>query len=304
MVKGVEKEIRAEEKVSLALVALVTSIIFIMKEMGMKKGLRLFELMIHTLFAEKRMNTPKDISVLFSGTSTAVPASKSEAVAAKVVAVVTKPTVPLPPVIPAQPVPATAPARELSDKSPLERFIDFLAGFVAGKRRLSVQETCRKSAELLVSGIEMTFDQANTLFAAIRKADLHGMHIIDRRTDLAFLKGVPADVLSDYMFGLEGILNTLIANVRGATDKDGWIIPQVVFNVRVLSALDKKNKLGEVELSRTEALLAALQATEGVTEIKFPNSVFEELRSLVGPVDPHWKGNDVMAKKLANIHIN
>jgi len=229
--------------------------------------------------------------------------AKPELVATTKTVIAEKAPTPAPPakarLAPAKPVPATAPARELTEKkSPFEQFIGFLAAFVADKRRLNVSKTCEAAANLLTEGLKMTVDQANTLFAAIRKADSLGLHILDRRTDLAFLENVPAEVLSDHMFGLEGALNTLIAKVRGAGEKDKWIIPLVLFNTRILLVLDKKGGLGEVELSRTEALLIALQ---GNTEIKFPDYVFEDLRSIVGPVDPHWKGNDMMAKKMADI---
>jgi len=272
----------------------------------MNRGLRLFELMICGLFAEKGKGVPEKIIEQFSSTipvsvHATPPASKPEVAATKTkVIAVAKPTAP--PAPPAKPVPATAPARELKqNKSPLEQFIDFLAAFVAEKRRLNVAKTCEAAADLLTSERKMTLGQANTLFSAIRKADLLGLHILDRRTDLAFLENVPVEVLSDHMFGLEGALNPLIEKVRSATEKDKWIIPLAIFNVRVLMALDKKSKMGEVEMSRTEALLIALQRSEETSEIKFPERVFEGLRAMVGPVDPHWTGSDMMAKKLAGL---
>jgi len=297
MVKGVEKEIRTDGKASFALVA---TVVFIMKEMKMVKGMKLLELLIHGLFAEKGKNMPEDIAELFGVSAVIAPALKPA-----VTTVVAKPAVVLQ--TPAKPVPATEPARELRmEKTPeqnKEELMKFLTSFVEGGE-INPKKTLFKIASVAKTGVALNREEWGIFFRALLRADEISLenpmfHIIDGKCDpTKFFMLAPPDMLLAYLCSKEGLIlkiKVFFSEIQEGQKIEGYLLAKVALLLDLVWVAKQTAKLTEKEEGKLAWLVPALQkngAPEGLIDDAYGMMRMERV------CEKTRKGDGPMAKAL------
>lgn len=158
----------------------------------------------------------------------------------------------------------TAPARTLqvAIKEPTlvekrDRFINLLRQFVQDNGRIDGAKVRGNLAGMLDSGVELEPKHFEVVFAAARKAGEIGFYILDRKTSSVFYRA-PAETVDAHVFGQDGELVQVLAEMSEAGEKvSNKTVARTHILIDALDALKKAGRLGEFEIGRVEALLAA-----------------------------------------------
>jgi len=224
---------------------------------------------------------PFEIAQTFNPTKNPAPAL--EPVAVEVVAAEpavppvqeTRPTARKP--MPAKPVPATAPARELR-KTPEEnknQLMKFLSAFVEGGS-IDPKKTLFKLVSVAKSGVQLMREEWDILFGALSRADEISLenrmfHIIDGKCDpTKFFMLAPPDMLLAYLFSKEGLvvkIKTFFSEMKDGQEIERYLLAKVGLLLDLVWVAKKTAKLTEKEEEILSWIVPTLQkraAPEGL----------------------------------------
>lgn len=211
---------------------------------------------------------------------------------------------PLPPVkfassVPTKPVPATAPARTLESmqvetpEQKRDKFFSILTGFLAGKR-IDFEKTRGFMASVFRSGVSLARENWETIFAAMKKAAINSFYLLDSANAPKFFAVAPADLTDDYVFGQDGAMVLILADIselEGGNKMPNWLVAKVWILMAALITIE--SQLDDFGIGRVQALLTAVEGVDG------PENLIGEIRSLL----PTAEGDDSDSRPLATATI-
>ena len=295
LVSGVVEGLAKAKSISDTEVAKISATVQVLKVMKMTEELRLFSVIVMAECGRLGTLVPTAIAQLFASPAFAPapqPVVAQSAPAPKPGTVLSPKLGPIPVqkyATPAKPVPAvlkpTAPARtikpvqsaEFNSTNALKTWLGQLGGIVKNGNApwKVVQGT---TARLFKSGVKLTSDQWQLLFAAMKAAHECGQHIVNNDAKPAELFATaPAEMVDDYLFGQDGILPSLtgeVSDLYGPMPE--WLCAKCSIVLDAIKTVDDRQKLGEQEVARLDNFLKAIESKNP------PRWLFEKGRNVWG----------------------
>lgn len=259
------------------LAIMVAGAVKALSAMGMTEEIRQLGLLIVCHFASKCEEVPAEISGLFEA-SPAKPAVVQQTTIAD-----RAPTSP-PMQPPSSPV---APPRKLNEEADesaegiLQSWVKALEKAREGKDApwKALQSL---TAKVFASHVEIVGEQWELFFSVLKVANGCGQHVVNNETKPAeVFARAPKDLLSDLLFGLDGLVPAVTGEIRDYTGSlPGWLCAKTSIILDAIEAVDNEEELGEQEAKLFGNLLRAIEDRHG------PNWLVRKGNRIWGPDSP------------------
>lgn len=247
-----------------------------MKAVGMMEELRLFVLLLTSIFGRKGLRLSEVIVSMIAPVAVApAPARKLEP-ATKVAQIRTRPAPP-PSGDFGQKMgeaaavlglnggtqPPTAPARQLEPESVDTRFENWLRGLrrvvegkIEGGLRDFYQALQVVTQGIVDAGHKLEADNWQLLFSAMKEARKSGNYIVGNSCKPAiFFKSAPTNLLQESLFGTDGVVVSVTAEVADCGELlPLWLPPKAGIGLDMVSALKGRVTVDEIDLRKLRRL--------------------------------------------------
>lgn len=250
LIKKVALRLQKVAVVDSTFVLMVTAVVAAMRLSNMMEEIHLLGLLVTCRFAEKGVAVPDGIAKIFAIEKPMVLPVKEA-----------KPSATQPPTVVAK-LAATAPARILVPENGgvFKAWLGFLKGILKGTNSEEVWKGIAGMTEQIFSTRpELSEDQWNLLFSAIKIAKEKGKFIVNNRAAMPVFTNAPVQLVGDYLFGQYGIVPSLTGEITDSGEKTmpSWMQAKASICLDAIAAVDDRKGLGDQEEKLVESLLDA-----------------------------------------------
>lgn len=282
------------------LTTIVTAAVTVLRALGMTEETRMLGLIVLCHFGGRGVEVPAAIANLFAPPTTA----PMEFPLVPVKAIISRVAAPAPMPAKPAPVPATAPARTLIAEEPktfvlengMKTWFGFLTGITRGNK-VPWKALQSLTTKVFTAGAKLTQERWELLFAALKKANESGNHILENAArPAAIFVAAPVELVDDYLFGQDGIVPPLTGEIVDCSgEMPPWLCAKVSIALDAIEVVDAQGDgLGEQENKLFGNLLDAIETKNG------PSWLVEKGRMIWGNGDPESDEPEPATERIGN----
>lgn len=169
-------------------------------------------------------------------------------------------------------VPETTPARVMdTSDGRLDKWIGFLGKFFQGQT-INIELTRKLGISVMQSGVVLNRANWETVFGAMKKSLEKRLYLVDKTTCDRVYEEAPEELVTDYLFASDGLLNLVSANLQETPD-GREMSPQLVGMcyslANGLNTLESRldARFGDGDLDRIDAVIYRIESLNGPAKL-------------------------------------